>query len=123
MTDVMLHGCDGAGDPPHQPPHWLHSSCESASSSKQRGISRGINLGKTQVASSGASIDELAIVREVLGEHRGHIRGVGQAQLYRIERIIAHLTANLEQRLPGVVPSDDEEVGKDENDGRDLGDP
>ncbi|KAL2480043.1 hypothetical protein Adt_33009 [Abeliophyllum distichum] len=32
----------------------------------------------TQVASSGTSLDERAIAKEVLGEQRGHVRGVGR---------------------------------------------
>ncbi|KAL2512869.1 hypothetical protein Adt_18469 [Abeliophyllum distichum] len=40
-----------------------------------------VELRKTQqtlVASNGASLDERAITKEVLGEQRGHVRGVGQ---------------------------------------------
>ncbi|KAL2518304.1 hypothetical protein Adt_14551 [Abeliophyllum distichum] len=33
---------------------------------------------QSQVASSGASLDESAIAKEVLGERRGHVRGVGR---------------------------------------------
>ncbi|KAL2471174.1 Uncharacterized protein Adt_39310 [Abeliophyllum distichum] len=46
IANVILHGGDGAGDPPPQLPHRLNSTCEFAPSSKRQGISRGINLEK-----------------------------------------------------------------------------
>ncbi|KAL2486146.1 hypothetical protein Adt_30902 [Abeliophyllum distichum] len=36
MADVMSHEGDGVGDPPHQPPHRLHSSYESEVSEEQQ---------------------------------------------------------------------------------------
>ncbi|KAL2506788.1 Uncharacterized protein Adt_22409 [Abeliophyllum distichum] len=55
---------------------------------------------QTQVASSGTSLDELAIVKEVLGERRGHIRGVGRVLkghlfLTRFDRCIEGPTKEL----------------------------
>ncbi|KAL2486877.1 hypothetical protein Adt_31633 [Abeliophyllum distichum] len=46
MADIISHGGDGTGDPPHLLPYRLHSSYESVPLSKGRGISRGINLEK-----------------------------------------------------------------------------
>ncbi|KAL2505734.1 hypothetical protein Adt_21355 [Abeliophyllum distichum] len=45
-----------------------------------------------------------------------------EAQLRRIERTIVLFTANLEQRLPEIVPDDNKEVAEDKNDGGGLGD-
>ncbi|KAL2481153.1 hypothetical protein Adt_34119 [Abeliophyllum distichum] len=39
-----------------------------------------------------------------------------EVQLSRMERTIARLTVNLQQRLSGIVPEDYKEVGEDEND-------
>ncbi|KAL2491517.1 Uncharacterized protein Adt_27145 [Abeliophyllum distichum] len=44
MANVISHKGDGAGDSPHQPPHWLDAFCESAPPSKRQSISQGINL-------------------------------------------------------------------------------
>ncbi|KAL2461396.1 Uncharacterized protein Adt_44816 [Abeliophyllum distichum] len=95
------------------------------------------------VISSDVSIDERTIVREVLGERRRHICGIrhvlkgicpsldltlasnaprGTSNQFCADVRIARLTANLEQRLPGVVSDDAKEVGKDMNDCRCLGD-
>ncbi|KAL2504987.1 hypothetical protein Adt_20608 [Abeliophyllum distichum] len=71
MADVMLHGGDGARDPPQQPLRRLASATS---------LDKLIELRKTQhtqVASSGASLDERAIAKKVLGERRGYVRGVG----------------------------------------------
>ncbi|KAL2542966.1 hypothetical protein Adt_03944 [Abeliophyllum distichum] len=68
---------------------------------------------QTQITFSGVLVDACAIAKEVLKERRRH------AQLHRMERTIAHLTTNLQQRISGVVPEDDE----DENEnGGGLGD-
>ncbi|KAL2498561.1 hypothetical protein Adt_24111 [Abeliophyllum distichum] len=72
----------------------------------------------TQVASSDRSVDKRAIAREVFEEQRVHV-----CRLCQMEKKIAHLTANLEQRLPDVVLDDDEEIGEDENGYGGLGDP
>ncbi|KAL2471753.1 hypothetical protein Adt_39889 [Abeliophyllum distichum] len=153
MADVMLHRSDGAGNPLHQPPHRLHSSCVSG------------RLVARQVPAICATVDHPAVDRYLdyklkahknLKEHGpSHPYGelsaekwqkcinfftsptfvfcedarnedpqfaMYKAQLRRMERTIAHLTANLEQRLPRVVPDDAEEVGKDENDSGGLED-
>ncbi|KAL2533258.1 hypothetical protein Adt_06609 [Abeliophyllum distichum] len=90
MADVMSHGGDGTGDPLHHLPRRLDSACEFAPSFKQRGISRGLNLGRFTVPSCCPSWTE------VLEEQRAQLRSVIETIGHptSIGLSVPHLAAN-----------------------------
>ncbi|KAL2481048.1 hypothetical protein Adt_34014 [Abeliophyllum distichum] len=64
MADVMSHGGDSAGDPPHMAQFVLRF---------YRKLVEIRQTQQTQVAYSSASVDERTIAKEVLEEQQGHV--------------------------------------------------
>ncbi|KAL2457003.1 hypothetical protein Adt_46522 [Abeliophyllum distichum] len=109
MVDVMLHGGDGAGDLLHQPPHRFVLRVQR------------VSKGNFHFLDSKAASNVSRGTSNQFCEDDPHF-AMYEAHICRMERTIAHLTANIQLRLIGVVPEHDEEVGEDKNDSRGLGD-
>ncbi|KAL2471212.1 hypothetical protein Adt_39348 [Abeliophyllum distichum] len=89
MADVMSYRGDGAGDPPHQPPHRLNLACESVLPPRQ---------------SDGVSFNALTLRRFDRLTERGHFLSIVERTMQLIKNNAKYFTRLVENQVRFTEP-------------------